>query len=62
MSLSYSGRMAALRACPFCRKLFTSEEGNTCPECDVALVAMSQLPPSPDALEEDAERGQLLFP
>jgi hypothetical protein len=54
--------MAALRACPFCRKLFTSGEASTCPECDVALVAMSQLPPSLDALEDEAEQGELTFP
>jgi hypothetical protein len=54
--------MAALRACPFCRKLFTSGEASTCPDCDVALVAMSQLPPSLDALEEDAEQGEPTFP
>jgi hypothetical protein len=54
--------MAALRACPFCRKLFTSGEASTCPECDVALVAMSQLPPSLDALEEEAGAGELTFP
>jgi hypothetical protein len=62
MSLGYSGAMAALRACPFCRKLFTSGEGNTCPDCDVALVDMSQLPPSLDALEHEAEEGKITFP
>jgi hypothetical protein len=62
MSLGYSGVMAALRACPFCRKLYTSGEAQTCPECDIALVAMSQLPPSLDALEDEAEAGQLTFP
>jgi hypothetical protein len=62
VSLGYSGVMAALRACPFCRKLYTSGEAETCPECDVALVAMSQLPPSLDALEDQAEQGQLTFP
>jgi hypothetical protein len=62
MSLGYSGVMAALRACPFCRKLYTTGEVATCPECDVGLVAMSQLPPSLDALEEDAEQGKLVFP
>lgn len=61
MSLGYSGVMAALRACPFCRKLYTSGEAQTCPECDIALVAMSQLPPSLDALEDEAE-GQVTFP
>jgi hypothetical protein len=62
MRLGYSGVMAALRACPFCRKLYTSGEASTCPECEVGLVAMSQLPPSLDALEDDAEQGQLTFP
>ena len=62
MHLGYSDLMPALRACPFCRKLYTSEEAATCPECDVALVAMSQLPPSLDALEEEAEAGPLTFP
>jgi hypothetical protein len=61
MSLGYSGGMAALRACPFCRKLYTSGEAATCPECEVALVPMSQLPPSLDALAEE-EPGQLVFP
>ena len=60
--VGYSGVMAALRACPFCRKLFTSGEASTCPECDVALVAMSQLPPSLEALEDDAEQGPPVFP
>jgi hypothetical protein len=62
MRLGYSGAMAALRACPFCRKLFTTGEANSCPDCDVALVAMSQLPPSLDALEDEAEEGKITFP
>jgi hypothetical protein len=62
MRLGYSGVMAALRACPFCRKLYTSEEASSCPDCDVALVAMSQLPPSLDALEDDAQQGLLTLP
>jgi hypothetical protein len=62
MALGYSGVMAALKACPFCRKLYTSGEGTTCTDCDVALVAMSQLPPSLDALDDDAEQGKITFP
>jgi hypothetical protein len=62
MRLGYSGVMAALRACPFCRKLYTSGEGDHCPDCEVALVGMSQLPPSLDALEDEAEQGQITFP
>ncbi len=54
--------MAALQACPFCRKLFTAEEARQCPECEVALVGMNQLPPSLDALEDEAEQGQVTFP
>jgi hypothetical protein len=62
MRLGYPGAMVALQACPFCRKLFTSDEAKTCPDCDVALVAMSQLPPSLDALEEEAGQGQITLP
>lgn len=62
MRLGYSGSMAALQACPFCRKLFTSQEAKACPDCDVALVGMGQLPPSLDALEDEAEQGQLTLP
>jgi hypothetical protein len=62
MALGYSGAMAGLRACPFCRKLYTSSEGANCPECDVGLVAMAQLPPSLDALEDEVEQGKVTFP
>lgn len=62
MLLRYPYPMAALQACPFCRKLFTSGEARACPDCDVALVGMNQLPPSLDALEEEAEQGQVTFP
>jgi hypothetical protein len=62
MRLGYSGAMAALQACPFCRKLFTAGEASHCPDCDVALVGMNQLPPSLDALEDEAEQGQITLP
>jgi hypothetical protein len=62
MSLGYSGVMAVLLACPFCRKLYTSGEASACPDCDVALLPMSQLPTSLDALEDEAEQGQLSLP
>lgn len=54
--------MAALQTCPFCRKLYTSDEGTSCPECGVALVDMSQLPPSLDALEDEAHEGAITLP
>jgi hypothetical protein len=62
MRLSYPGPMAALQACPFCRKLFTSGEARSCPDCDVQLVGMNQLPPSLDALDEEAAQGQITLP
>lgn len=42
-----------LRACPFCRVLFRSEEATTCPECGLALVPMHELPPSDEAAALD---------
>ncbi len=62
MRLGYSGPMAALQACPFCRKLFTVGEARLCPDCDVALVGMSQLPPSLDMIEDEAEQGKITLP
>ena len=43
------GAVSALRACPFCRTLYRSDEGSVCVECGVALVAMDALGPSHDA-------------
>jgi hypothetical protein len=62
MRLGYPAVMATLQACPFCRKLFTSSEARSCPDCDVALVGMNQLPPSLDALDDEAEQGQITLP
>jgi hypothetical protein len=62
MRLGYPAVMAALQACPFCRKLYTSDEARTCPDCDVALVGMSKLPPSLDALEDEAEQAAPTLP
>ena len=44
--------MTGLYACPFCREMFKPSEARTCPECGVALTALSKLPPSLE-LEED---------
>lgn len=51
----YRGPVSALRACPFCRALYRSDEGEVCSECGVALVPMHTLGPSHEAeLEEPA--------
>lgn len=50
-------KATGLRACPFCRELFTEDEGDTCPECGVSLRDHAELPPSPEAealLHEEA--------
>ena len=46
--------MSALYACPFCRELFQKDEAERCPECDVVLKPLNELPPSFEALEEEA--------
>jgi hypothetical protein len=43
----------ALLACPFCRTLYAEGESSACPECGLALVALTGLPPSQDALAEE---------
>jgi len=42
-------RGSGLRACPFCRELFTDDETDTCPECGLTVKDLASLPPSPDA-------------
>ena len=54
--------MGNFLACPFCRELFTPSEHQRCPNCDIALVPMDQLPPSREALEEEALRGEVVAP
>jgi hypothetical protein len=46
--------VSQLLSCPFCRELFESGEHTRCPECDVVLKPLSELPPSYDVLEEEA--------
>lgn len=41
--------MARLHACPFCRQLFSEGEVERCPECDVDVQPLDELPPSHDA-------------
>lgn len=43
-----------LLACPFCRELFERAETEQCPQCEIPLSPLHELPPSLDALEEEA--------
>lgn len=54
--------MGKLLACPFCRELTPSGEATHCRDCGVALVPMEKLPPSLDALHEEAARGEYTPP
>ncbi len=51
---------APLLACPFCRQLFAAQEARRCPDCDVELRPMHELPPSLEAQAEAAARGEQL--
>ena len=44
----------ALLACPFCREMFEEGEAKTCPVCGMALAKFHELPPSLDALHDEA--------
>lgn len=51
--------MSRLLSCPFCRELFSSDEGPRCPGCDLPLVDLNELPPSLEAQAEAALLGEL---
>jgi len=51
--------LADIYACPFCRQLFTKGEASVCPECEVTLKPLAELPPS---LEAQAEHPDDLLP
>jgi hypothetical protein len=50
-------RGSGLRACPFCRELFTDDETETCPECGLVVKDLAALPPSADAEALTHEEG-----
>jgi len=54
--------MEQLLACPFCRELFRADEQTRCPACGLSLRPMQDLPPSLDALEEEAASGEYVPP
>jgi hypothetical protein len=44
-----SQRVDELYACPFCRQLFARGEVTSCPECDLVVRPLAELPPSHEA-------------
>lgn len=52
-SFRYPARVALL-ACPFCREMFEEGEAKTCPVCGMELTEFEKLPPSLDALHDEA--------
>lgn len=47
-------RAVDLLACPFCRELFEEGEAKACPVCQMPLAKLHKLPPSIDALHDEA--------
>lgn len=47
-------RPVALLACPFCRELFEDGEAEACPVCQMKLAKLHKLPPSIDAMHDEA--------
>ncbi len=54
MKPMHYARCVALLACPFCRELFEESEAKTCPVCGMALAKLEKLPPSYEALHDEA--------
>lgn len=53
MPFGYADSVALL-ACPFCREMFEEGEATACPVCGVQLARFDKLPPSIDALHDEA--------
>jgi hypothetical protein len=47
-------RRVGLLACPFCREMFEEGEAKACPVCGMALAQLHKLPPSIDAMHDEA--------
>jgi hypothetical protein len=54
--------VSQLLACPFCRELFERTEAENCPDCDIPLQPLHRLPPSYEAVEEEAARWEQTRP
>lgn len=46
--------MSGLLACPFCREMFEEGEARKCPVCGMDLAKFADLPPSHDAMFDEA--------
>lgn len=47
-------RKVGLIACPFCREMFEEGEAKKCPVCEMPLAQLHKLPPSLDAMHDEA--------
>lgn len=47
-------RGVGLLACPFCREMFEEGEADSCPVCGMALAKFTDLPPSHEAMFDEA--------
>jgi hypothetical protein len=47
-------RRVALLACPFCREMFEEGEAESCPVCGMKLAKFDKLPPSAEAMHDEA--------
>jgi hypothetical protein len=48
-ALGFDGAVEQIYACPFCRQLFAKGEVSTCPECDITVKPLAELPESHEA-------------
>jgi hypothetical protein len=53
-SSSRYARRVGLIACPFCREMFEEGEAKKCPVCEMPLAQLHKLPPSLDAMHDEA--------
>lgn len=54
-------RVAQIFGCPFCREMWSEDEGVTlCPDCGVELLPLHEMPPSAETLlEQEAELARV---
>lgn len=65
MRYALAGSMRTLVACPFCREMFEPGERKRCPECDIPLARLEDLPKTQvvgDEVEEDLPPDEEILP